>query len=39
MVEKLKINESAIQKHLNKLKQPGIIERLGSTRGYWKIKE
>lgn len=38
VAEKLKINESAIQKHINTLKRLGIIERIGSTRGYWKIK-
>jgi ATP-dependent DNA helicase RecG len=37
IAEKLRINESAIQKHVNKLKQLGIIERIGETRGYWKI--
>ncbi|WP_320113215.1 winged helix-turn-helix transcriptional regulator [Draconibacterium orientale] len=35
--EKLKINESAVQGHLEALKKKGIIERIGSTRGYWKI--
>ncbi len=37
IAEKLKINESAIQKHINKLKQLRILERIGDTRGYWKI--
>jgi len=37
LAEKLNINESAIQKHLDKLKRLGIIERYGSTRGYWKM--
>ncbi len=37
IAEKLKINESAIQKHINKLKQLRILERIGGTRGYWKI--
>jgi ATP-dependent DNA helicase RecG len=39
IAEKLNINESAIQKHINTLKQIGIIERIGSTRGYWKVKQ
>ena len=33
----LRINESAILKHLNILKKKGFIERIGGTRGYWKI--
>ncbi|GAL67999.1 winged helix-turn-helix domain-containing protein [Jejuia pallidilutea] len=32
--EVLHINESAIQKHLNNLKEKGFIERIGGTRGY-----
>jgi len=34
---KISINESAIQKHLKKLIDLAIIERIGGTRGYWKI--
>ena len=37
VAEKLKINESAILKHFNALKEKGLIERIGGTRGYWKI--
>ncbi|MDT0691385.1 winged helix-turn-helix transcriptional regulator [Salegentibacter sp. F188] len=37
IAEVLHINESAIQKHLNNLKDTGFIERVGGTRGYWKI--
>jgi predicted HTH transcriptional regulator len=38
--EKLGINSSAIQKHIQKLKTEGIIERIGSDKtGYWKIIE
>jgi predicted HTH transcriptional regulator len=33
----LGINESAIQKHLERLKQIEILERKEGTRGYWKI--
>ena len=33
----LNINESAVLKHIDKLKKKGIIEREGKTRGYWKI--
>jgi Fic family protein len=36
--EKLNINPSAIQKHIQKLKKEGFIERIGGDRGgYWKI--
>lgn len=37
VAEKLKINESAVKKHLNILKDKGYIERIGGTRGYWKV--
>ncbi|MCF4100110.1 putative DNA binding domain-containing protein [Gillisia sp. M10.2A] len=37
IAEVLHINESAIQKHLNNLKNAGFIERVGGTRGYWEI--
>ncbi|MDR5591166.1 RNA-binding domain-containing protein [Christiangramia sp. SM2212] len=37
IAEVLHINESAIQKHLNNLKDAGFIERVGGTRGYWEI--
>ena len=37
IAEILHINESAIQKHLNNLKDAGFIERVGGTRGYWEI--
>ncbi|SFB93385.1 Predicted transcriptional regulator, contains HTH domain [Algibacter lectus] len=38
IAEVLHINESAIQKHLNNLKEKGFLERIGGTRGYWEIK-
>jgi predicted HTH transcriptional regulator len=37
IAEVLHINESAIQKHLNNLKEAGYIERIGGTRGYWQV--
>ena len=38
MADSLEINESAIQKHIEKLKEKGVIERTGGDRGgYWKI--
>ncbi|MGJ8667557.1 MAG: RNA-binding domain-containing protein [Patiriisocius sp.] len=38
IAEILHINESAIQKHLNNLKDAGFIERVGGTRGYWEVR-
>ena len=35
--EKLGINESAVQKHIEALKKKGVIEREGETTGLWKI--
>lgn len=37
--EKLGINPSAVQKHIDKLKTEGIIRRIGKTTGYWEILE
>lgn len=34
---RIKINESAIQKHINTLKEKGYILRIGGNRGYWKL--
>lgn len=34
----LQVNPSAVQKHLEKLKELGVIERVGGTRGYWQVK-
>ena len=39
LAETLNINDSAVKKHLNTLKKQGILERVGGTRGYWKILE
>ncbi len=39
MAEQLGINESAVKKHLNNLKDAGWLERIGGTRGYWVIKK
>ncbi len=38
LAEKLGINESAVQKHTNALKQKNIIVRDSATTGQWKIK-
>jgi ATP-dependent DNA helicase RecG len=37
IAEILKINNSAVRKHLDKLKKYGVIKRIGGTRGHWKI--
>ena len=37
IAEKLSINDSAVKKHLDKLKEKGILKRIGGTRGYWGI--
>lgn len=39
LAEQLGINQSALQKHLNHLKDAGWLERIGGTRGYRKIKK
>ncbi len=39
MAEQLCINEPAVTKHLNHLKDAGWLERVGGTRGYWAIKK
>ncbi|MDR3245031.1 MAG: ATP-binding protein [Prevotellaceae bacterium] len=40
IAEKLKINRSAVQKHIEKLKGIGILQRNGATfGGKWVIKE
>jgi len=33
----LDINQSAVLKHIEKLKSLGRLKRVGGTRGYWKI--
>ncbi|WP_226995299.1 winged helix-turn-helix domain-containing protein [Candidatus Symbiothrix dinenymphae] len=37
--KQLNINESAVLKHMENLKKAGAIERIGGTRGHWKIIE
>ena len=39
MAVQIGINESAIKKHLNHLKDAGWLDRKGGTRGYWAIKK
>ena len=33
----LKINDSAVKKHLNNLKAKGVLKRVGGTRGHWEV--
>lgn len=35
--ERLDINESAVGKHIDALKEKGVLKREGGTRDYWKI--
>jgi ATP-dependent DNA helicase RecG len=37
MAEILDIADSAVKKHLEKLKKLGVIEKIGGTRGYWRV--
>lgn len=37
LAKALQINPSAVQKHIESLKERGIIERIGGTRGYWQV--
>ena len=37
LAKTLKINVSAAQRHLDALKEKGVIQREGGTRGYWKV--
>ncbi|RVT79654.1 winged helix-turn-helix transcriptional regulator [Flavobacterium sufflavum] len=38
IAEQMSINESAVSKHIEQLKEKGYIERIGGTRGFWKVK-
>lgn len=38
IAKQLNINKSAVLKHIEILKDKGYIERIGGTRGFWKIK-
>ena len=39
MAVQLGINDSAVKKHLNHLRDAGWLERVGGTRGYWLVKK
>ena len=38
IARKLGVNISAVQEHVDKLKEKGVIERVGGTRGHWNVK-
>ena len=37
IAERLMINDSAVKKHLNILKEKGVLKRVGGTRGHWEV--
>jgi len=40
LADEIKINQSAIQKHLKKLKQEGLLKRVGPAKGgHWEVSE
>ena len=40
LMGELDINQSAVQRHMDKLKAAGILERVGPDRGgYWKLNK
>lgn len=40
LAENLEISHSAIQKHINKLKESGVIRRIGSDKdSHWEIQQ
>ena len=37
IAKELGINDSAVKKHMNKLKELGVLKRVGGTRGHWEV--
>lgn len=37
IAEAIGINDSAVKKHLNALKEKGALKRVGGTRGHWEV--
>ncbi len=33
----LRINDSAVDKHIKTLQQKGVLKRVGGTRGHWEV--
>jgi Fic family protein len=38
MVERLRVSRATVQRHLQELKEAGVIRRVGGTRGHWEVK-
>ena len=38
IAQKFHINDSAVDKHIKILKEKGVLERFGGTRGHWEVK-
>lgn len=39
LADRLGINHSAVEKHLQALKKKGVLRRVGGTRGHWQVLE
>jgi len=39
IAEVLCVNDSAIDKHIKILKEKGVIQRVGGTRGHWEVRQ
>lgn len=39
LAKELNINPSAVTKHLDALKDKGVLKRIGGTRGHWQVTE
>ena len=39
LADRLGINKSAVEKHLNALKKKGVLRRVGGTICYWEVLE
>ena len=37
IAKELKINRSAVDKHISALKNKGVLKRIGGTRGHWEV--
>jgi ATP-dependent DNA helicase RecG len=35
----MKINRSALDKHIEALKEKGVLKRIGGTRGHWQVQQ
>jgi Fic family protein len=38
MAEELKVSRATVQRHLQEMKESGLIRRIGGTRGHWEVK-